>query len=146
MKREFLEGIGLTKEQTDSIMSEYEKGIEALKNRNTELECLKDGYENLKLEKEGLESELNNERVSHYAFKKAVICELVEAAHPSSILARDEIIRRLEGCDTENIYEALRELRISDPSAFSSNNDMPIFSSFSRVDESPAPINFVRRR
>ena len=38
MKREFLEGLGLNKEQTDAVMSEYGKGLEALKLKIAELE------------------------------------------------------------------------------------------------------------
>ena len=146
MKREFLEGLGLTKEQTDAIMSEHGRGLEALKSRNAELETISTGYEELKKEKDALLSELEGERASHSSFKKSVICELVDNAHPSSTLARDELIRRLENCSVTEIYDTLSKLRISDPSAFSDYDEHPIFSSVSRGDEAPAPITFVRRR
>lgn len=146
MKREFLEGLGLSKEQTDAVMSEYGKGLEALKTRNSELESKYLDYDVLKAEKDRIEGELEEARLSHSTFRRGVICELVDGARPSSSLAREELIRRLESCPADKVYSALNELRESEPSAFLVENDHPVFSSFSRSEEAPAPINFIRRR
>ena len=80
MKREFLEGLGLSKEQTDAVMSEYGKGLEALKLRNNELESISSSYAELKSEKERVEGELEDERLSHSNFRRGVICEIVDGA------------------------------------------------------------------
>ena len=146
MKREFLEELGLTKDQTDAVMAEHGRGIEALKVRNTELEGVNTINLSLKDENERLKNELEAEKSAYSSFKRGVICELVDNAHPSSSLARDELIRRLEACDNDCVYSTLNDLRASDPSAFSAKTDHPVFSSFSRNEEAPAPINFVRRR
>ena len=95
---------------------------------------------------ERLKNELEAEKNAYSSFKRGVICELVDNAHPSSSLARDELIRRLEACDNDHIYSTLNDLRVSEPSAFSFKTDHPVFSSFSRNEEAPAPINYVRRR
>jgi hypothetical protein len=146
MKREFLEGLGLNKEQTDAIMSEYGKSLEALKLRNAELEGICADYNELVVKKEMMKNELEEEKLNYAALKKSMICELVDGARPSSSLAREELIRRLEGCPSDKIYATLNELRASDPSAFSYESDHPVFSSFSHSEDSVSPINFVRRR
>ena len=146
MKREFLEELGLVKDQIDAVMSEYGRSLEAIKLKNTELENALRGCEDINNEKMRLERELTDERSAFSAFRSAIINDLVSESRPSSALAKKELIRLLEGCSTGNLRKVLDETRISDPDAFSNASDHPIFSAFSKSEEVPSPISFVRRR
>ena len=141
MKREFLEGLGLSCELVDSIIAEHGRSVEALKSRCNALEG--------RVEREAeLSSALENERAAFSAFKSGVIRELVNEARPSSSMAREELTRRLNECGDGSIRQTLSDLRISEPDAFAqATSELPVFSEHS-TSPSPTPtsIPFSRIR
>ena len=141
MKREFLEGLGLSRELIDSIIAEHGKSTEAIRSRCEELEaqCLRESELSMALEKE---------RAAFSAFKNGVINELADEACPSSLMARETLVRRLsENCDGA-LRQTISALRIAEPDAFSrESRHLPVFSSEqSPTPPSSSPIPFSRIR
>ncbi len=151
MKREFLEKLGLGKEAIGAVMAEHGKSIEELRLRCEAMEKTEAKLTALTKEAETLKKALAEKIAAFASFRDRVIASVIADAHPSSELARAEMIRRLCAASErgEDLKEALRGLREEDPDAFAKRStSLPVFSAvcFASEGDFPSLSTAMRRR
>ena len=151
MKRDFLEGFGLSKDDVDAILTENGRNLEGLRQQiralSEENEKWKETAAAYDKEKQTASEELARLRLTESdakRFRETVIGRLVSEARPASASAERDVRRRLaeETADGGDLYEALDRIRREDPGAFLKDPqpDRPIFSVFSRRDNPLAAV------